>query len=54
MTITHLGAFLSGIGAVLSSWYALRSQRKRMDRECDRRIEEIRRAIHEGFSLGHK
>lgn len=51
MDLTHVGAFLSGVGAVLSSIYAIRAARRRAERECDRRIEEVRAAIHEGYEM---
>jgi hypothetical protein len=42
-----LGAFLSGVGAVLSSFVALRSARKRAEAECEKRLE----ALREGFRM---
>jgi hypothetical protein len=49
--LTHAAAFLSGVGAVLSSLLALRRMKRNAERECERRIEEIRRAIHEGYEM---
>jgi len=46
-----VGAFLSGVAAVLSALVSLRYSRKRAERECDRRIEEVRRSIHEGYEM---
>jgi hypothetical protein len=48
---SHIGAFLSGIAAVLSSMYALRTARRRAEQDCERRIQEVRAAIREGYEL---
>jgi len=49
--IAALGAFLSGISSVLSAaWYA-RRQRKNARLECDARIAEIDKALHEGIEI---
>ena len=47
-----IGAFLSGVSAVISSIWALRSLRKRQEKACLERIEEVRRSIHEGYEMG--
>ena len=44
-------AFVSGVGAVLSSLYALRKVRERADHDCQQRIDEIRDALHEGYRM---
>ena len=49
-----LTAFLSGVGAVISSLTALRIARKRMKAECDQRIEEVKKALREGLELGRR
>jgi hypothetical protein len=51
---TSIGAFLSGAAAVISSIWALRSLRKRQEKACLERIEEVRRSIHEGYEMGKK
>lgn len=51
LDLTHVAAFLSGIGAVLSSIMALRGIRKRADADCRRRIEEVKQALHEGYEM---
>lgn len=52
MELVHIiTAFLSGIGAVLSSIYALRRVRAKAERDCQQRIEEIKAAFHEGFEM---
>jgi hypothetical protein len=47
-----IAAFFSGIAAVLSAYVSLRLSRRRFERECAQRIEEVRRALREGFELG--
>ena len=54
MDFAALGAFLSGAGAVLSAIVSIRLMRKRMEKDCARRIEEIRAAIHEGYEMRHE
>jgi len=41
-------AFVSGVGAVLGSAWALRRTRREAERECDRRID----ALKEGIEIG--
>jgi hypothetical protein len=45
-----VGAFLSGAGAVLSSFVSLRSARKRVEAECEKRLE----ALREGFRMARE
>jgi hypothetical protein len=52
--ITHVAAFLSGVGAVLSAIVSLHLSRKRYEKECAERVEEVRRAIREGFQMGRE
>jgi len=50
-----IGAFFSGVGAVISSIWALRRMRKRSDADCQQRIDEILAALREGVDIGeHK
>lgn len=51
MDAAAVGAFLSGAGAVLSSVTALHFMRKRMEKDCQRRIDEVRKSIHEGYEM---
>jgi hypothetical protein len=52
--IAALGAFLSGVGSVLTaSWY-VRKNKKNADAECDKRIEEFDRALHEGVQIARE
>jgi hypothetical protein len=43
-----LGAFFSGVGAVLSAAWALRRERRRADEECEKRIAAFREGLREG------
>lgn len=46
-----IGAFLSGVGSVLSAiWYTKRA-RKQAESDCDKRIAEYDRALHEGVRI---
>jgi hypothetical protein len=45
-------AFVSGVAAVLSALVSLHLERRRAERNCNRRIEELRAAMREGFELG--
>jgi len=42
-------AFISGIAAVLSSAWGLRSLHRRDRRECDERVDEVMRTYKEGL-----
>ncbi len=45
--LAALGAFLSGVGSVLSAiWYA-KKIRKRADEECEKRLAAFREGLHE-------
>jgi hypothetical protein len=50
MDLAALGAFLSGVGAVLSTMYAFRRVRQRADEECEKRLD----ALREGLKLGRE
>jgi len=43
-----IGAFLSGVGAVIGASWALRATRRRDDADCERRLA----ALREGFRMG--
>jgi hypothetical protein len=47
-----LGAFLSGAGSVIGAAITISHLRKRMRKDCEQRIAEIRAAIHEGVEIG--
>jgi len=49
--LAALGAFLSGVGAVLTSIWFVRRQRKQAREDCDRRLAEFERALHEGIEI---
>ena len=43
-----MGAFLSGAGSVLGAWFVLRTERKRLAKECDERV----RMLEHGIAIG--
>ena len=49
-----VGAFLSGAGAAISAVISFRLARKRAAEDCQKRIEEVKQAMHEGFEMGHE
>jgi hypothetical protein len=49
--LAALGAFLSGIGAVLGAGATVYPLRRKCEQDCNRRIQEIRAAIHEGYEM---
>ena len=51
LNLSHLGAFLSGAAAVISAIVSLHLARKRAEAECVKRIEEVKKAIHEGYEM---
>jgi hypothetical protein len=54
MTWEEIGAFLSGAGAVISAYISLRMTRKRMKKECDERVEEVKGTLLKGIELGRE
>jgi hypothetical protein len=53
--IAAVGAFLSGIGSVLSAAWYVKRQRKAAEEDCDKRLAEYKRALREGIEIakGH-
>jgi hypothetical protein len=47
MSWEELGAILTGIGSVISALVSLRITRKRMKKECDERVQEVKTAMLE-------
>jgi hypothetical protein len=47
-----LGAFFSGVGAVLSGIVSLRLVQKRDRKECDKRVADLHDAWREGIEIG--
>jgi hypothetical protein len=45
-----VGAFLSGVGAVLGAGFSIRSARKRAEQECEKQLQ----ALREGFRLARE
>ena len=50
--IAALGAFFSGVGSVLSAAWYVRRQKRTAESDCDKRIAEIDKALHEGLEIG--
>lgn len=48
-----IGAFLSGVASVISGFWYVKRERKRLDAECEKRIADIDRALHEGIRIAH-
>lgn len=52
--VAAVGAFLSGVASVISAaWYTKR-QRKRYEADCDKRLAEFDRALHEGIEIARQ
>jgi hypothetical protein len=49
--IAAAGAFLSGVASVLSAAWYVRRDRRQAKEDCDERITEIDRALHEGIKI---
>jgi len=49
--LAGLGAFLSGAASVLGALYAIRAMRKRLERECEERLELFRAGLERGAQL---
>jgi hypothetical protein len=52
MDTTALGAFLSGVGAVLSSLWAVRRLSRKAEQDCRQRIDELQEALMRGVTIG--
>jgi len=42
-----LGAFLSGVASVLTSWFYVRQAKKGYDADCEKRLQAFRDGLHE-------
>lgn len=51
--IAAAGAFLSGAGAVLGSWFILRGQRKRWAAECEEKLALYKEGIEMAEKIEH-
>jgi hypothetical protein len=49
-----IGAFLSGIAAVVSSLVSLHLVQKRDRANCEQRIRELKEALQRGIEIGEK
>ena len=54
MNLTHIAAFLSGAGAILSAFVSLRLTQKRMRKECIEHVEEMKKTLMDGYRLGRE
>lgn len=45
--LTALGAFLSGMGSVLSAFWYVKAMRKRFHAECEERLQAFKDGLHE-------
>ena len=52
--LAALGAFFSGVGSVLSAAWYVRRQKRNAEAECDKRIAEFDKALHEGIEIGRQ
>jgi hypothetical protein len=52
--IAAAGAFLSGVASVLSAAWYVRRDRRQAKADCDERIAEIDRALHEGIKIARE
>jgi len=44
--LAAIGAFLSGVGSVVSAWLGIRFERKRGLEDCARRLDALREGLH--------
>lgn len=51
-TIAAIGAFLTGVGAVLGAMRSLRRVRKAERDDCDKRVAEVRSVFRAGYREG--
>lgn len=42
-----LGAFLSGVASVLTSWFYVRQAKKGYDEDCEKRLQAFKEGLHE-------
>jgi hypothetical protein len=48
MDLEAVGAFLSGVGAVLGAGVGIRMLIRRLDKQCDRRLDAFREGLDRG------
>ena len=49
--VAALGAFLSGVGSVLSAAWYIRRAKRQAKADCDERLAEYDKALHEGIEI---
>jgi len=52
--IAALGAFLSGVASVVTASFYVRRQRREAKKECDERLAEYDKALHEGIEIARE
>jgi len=52
--IAAVGAFLSGVGSVLSAVWYIRRAKRQAKLECDERLAEYDKALHEGIEIAKR
>jgi hypothetical protein len=45
--LAAIGAFLSGVGSVLSALWYVKAMRKRAEAECEKRLQAFKEGLHE-------
>jgi hypothetical protein len=50
--LAALGSFLSGMASVITATVYVRRVKRNAKRECDERLAEFERALHEGVDIG--
>jgi len=51
LDLSEIGAFLSGGAAIISAVIGSKIARRRAKADCEQRIEEVKKAMHEGFEM---
>jgi len=49
--LAAVGVFFSGIGSALSAAWFVRRQKRHAEEDCDKRVAEYDKALHEGVDL---
>ena len=52
--LAAIGAFLSGVASVVTAYWYERRRRKRAEEDCDKRLAEFDRALHEGIDIARQ
>jgi len=52
--LAAVGAFLSGVGSIFTAYLYERRRRKRAEEDCEQRIADYDRFLHEGIEIGRE